>query len=47
MILKALNQTIKVVNAVIKKYGTPSTVHIELARELSKSIVNRQEILKA
>jgi CRISPR-associated endonuclease Csn1 len=47
VILKALNQTIKVVNAVIKKYGTPSTVHIELARELSKSIVNRQEIQKA
>ncbi len=33
----ALNQLRRLVNAVIGKYGAPSEIHIELARELKKS----------
>jgi len=40
----ALNQIRKTVNAVIKKYGCPESIHIELARELNKSAKARKEI---
>jgi CRISPR-associated endonuclease Csn1 len=40
----ALNQIRKTVNAVLKKYGLPESIHIELARELNKSAEARDEI---
>ena len=43
IVLKALNQTRKVINAVIKKYDSPDEIHIELARELSKTAEQRLE----
>ncbi|TCS61621.1 type II CRISPR RNA-guided endonuclease Cas9 [Varunaivibrio sulfuroxidans] len=42
----ALNQIRKVVNAVIKRYGQPETIHIELARDLNKSAEERDAITK-
>lgn len=46
VVLRAINQTRKVVNAVIKKYGSPSSVHIELARDLAKTFDERNRIEK-
>lgn len=37
VVLRALNQTRKVVNALIKRYGSPIAVHIEMARDLSRA----------
>ncbi|HEC14621.1 MAG TPA: hypothetical protein ENI72_02580, partial [Rhodospirillales bacterium] len=42
----ALNQIRRTVNAVVGKYGTPESIHIELARELNKSAEARDEIAK-
>lgn len=44
VVLRALNQARKVVNALIKEYGSPLSVHIELARDLSKPFDERQQI---
>jgi len=57
VVLRALNQARKVVNALIKEYGSPHEVHIEMARDLTKPlrghwndqgkfIEGRQDILK-
>jgi len=47
VVLRALNQARKVVNALIKKYGAPHEVHIEMARDLSRSFDERRDIKKA
>ncbi len=36
VVLRALNQSRAVVNAVIRRYGSPLSVHIEMARDLSR-----------
>ena len=46
VVLRVINQTRKVVNALVKKYGSPLSVHIELARDLAKPFSERMEILK-
>lgn len=46
VVLRALNQARKVVNALIKKYGAPRAVHIEVARDLSKPLDERRKIEK-
>lgn len=46
VVRRAISQTIKVVNAIILKYGSPTKIHIELAREMSKSFTERFEIQK-
>ena len=38
VVLRALNQARKVVNALIKEYGSPHEVHIEMARDLTKPL---------
>lgn len=47
VVLRALNQTRKIVNALIKKYGPPHEVHIEMARDLSRPLDERRKIQKA
>ena len=44
VVLRALNQARKVVNALVKKYGSPYAVHIEMARDLSKPFDERNKI---
>lgn len=44
VVLRALTQARKVVNAVIDRYGAPTRIHIELARELGKTAEQRGEI---
>ena len=47
VVLRALNQTRKVINALIKTYGSPHSIHIEMARELSKPFDERKKIQTA
>ncbi len=44
VVLRALTQARKVVNAVIDEYGPPSYIHIELARDLGKPRDERNRI---
>ena len=44
VVLRALNQARKVVNALIKTYGPPHEVHIEMARDLSRPLDERRKI---
>lgn len=46
VVLRALNQARKVVNAIIRVYGPPSAVHIEMARDLSRPLDERREVEK-
>lgn len=46
VVLRALNQARKVVNAIIKKHGSLSAVHIEMARDLSRPLDERRDVLK-
>ena len=44
VVLRALNQARKVVNAIIRRYGSPAAVHIEMARDLSRPFDERKKI---
>lgn len=46
VVLRALNQARKVVNALIRQYGSPHSVHIEMARDLSRPLAERRDIEK-
>ena len=37
LVIRAINEMRKVVNAVIRKYGKPSRIHLEMARDLKMS----------
>ncbi len=48
VVRRAVSQTIKVINALIREYGeSPCCVNIELARELSKNFSDRKKIEKS
>ena len=46
VVKRAVSQTIKVVNAIIRKYGIPYSVKIEAASELAKNAQERDKIKK-
>lgn len=46
VVTRALGQVRKVVNAVIRKYGALSQIHVELARDLAKPFDERKKIKK-
>lgn len=46
VVLRSLNQARKVLNAIIKRYGSPTAVHIEMARDLSRPLDERREVQK-
>ncbi|MFA6076073.1 MAG: type II CRISPR RNA-guided endonuclease Cas9 [Negativicutes bacterium] len=46
VVFRAVTQTRKVVNAIIRKYGKPEFVNIELARDLGKPKLERDKIKK-
>ncbi len=46
VVYRALNQARKLVNAIVREHGSPMAVHIELARDLSKSFDERRKIEK-
>jgi len=45
-VIRALTEVRKVVNAIVREYGKPEQIHIELARDLKRSRKERQEIWK-
>ncbi|MDO8291222.1 MAG: type II CRISPR RNA-guided endonuclease Cas9 [Parvibaculum sp.] len=47
VVLRSLNQARKVVNALIHQYGSPHEVHIEMARDLSRSFDDRRKVKDA
>ena len=46
VVLRALSQARKVINAVVRRYGSPARIHIETAREVGKSFKDRKDIEK-
>ncbi len=46
VVYRALNQARKLLNAIVREYGSPQAVHIELARNLSKPLDERRKIEK-
>lgn len=46
VVLRAVSQIIKVINAIVRKYGSPQFVNIELAREMSRNKAQRDKIEK-
>ncbi len=46
VVLRSINQSRKVLNALVKEYGSPTAVHIELARDLSRPFDERRDIKK-
>ena len=44
VVYRALNQARKLVNAIVREYGPPAAVHIELARDLSRPFGERKRI---
>ncbi|MCW5619514.1 MAG: type II CRISPR RNA-guided endonuclease Cas9 [Burkholderiales bacterium] len=47
VVLRALNQARKVLNALVRVYGSPAAVHIEMARDLSRPLDERNKVKKA
>lgn len=45
-VIRSLTQARKIINSIIKKYGSPKIINIETARELAKSRQERNEIQK-
>lgn len=46
VVMRALNQARKVLNSIIRRYGSPDEIHIELARDLPKSADERNKIVR-
>ena len=46
VVLRALSQARKVINGVVRRYGSPARIHFETAREVGKSFKDRKEIEK-
>ncbi|MCL2587007.1 MAG: type II CRISPR RNA-guided endonuclease Cas9 [Firmicutes bacterium] len=46
VVLRSVSQTIKVVNAIIDKYGSPQQVIVEVARDLARDFRERQKITR-
>lgn len=46
VVLRALNQARKVLNALVREYGSPHEVRIEMARDLSRPLDERRQIEK-
>ena len=46
VVLRTLSQARKVINGIVRRYGSPARIHIETGREVGKSYKDRQEIKK-
>ncbi|SUT94987.1 CRISPR-associated endonuclease Csn1 family protein [[Actinobacillus] rossii] len=46
VVLRTLTQTRKVINAIVRLYGSPARIHIETGREVGKSYKDRRELEK-
>ncbi|MDD2216160.1 MAG: type II CRISPR RNA-guided endonuclease Cas9 [Eubacteriales bacterium] len=46
VVRRAISQSIKVINAIIRKYGSPQLICIELSREMGRNFSDRKKIEK-
>lgn len=46
VVQKALHETRKVVNAIVRKYGKPSSIRVEMARDMKLTRRQREEVMK-
>lgn len=46
VVRRAISQTIKVVNALVRRYGSPVEIHVELAREMARNFQDRKQLEK-
>lgn len=46
VVRRAISRSIKVINAIIRKYGSPQLICIELTREMGKNYMDRKKIEK-
>lgn len=46
VVLRAISQTCKVVSAIVREYGSPQCIRLELAREMSKNFDQRRKAQK-
>lgn len=46
VVRRAVSQTIKVINAIVRTYGNPQYVSVELARDMGRNFKDRQDIAK-
>lgn len=44
VVRRAISQTIKVLNALIRRYGSPVEIHVELAREMARNFQDRRDM---
>lgn len=44
VVKRSVNQTIRIINEIVKKYGSPQYVSIELARDLSLTLSKRNQV---
>ncbi len=44
VVLRTLSQARKVINGIVRRYGSPARIHIETGREVGKSYKDRREI---
>lgn len=44
VVKRSVSQTVKVINAIIQKYGSPQAVNIELAREMARNYDERKKM---
>ena len=44
VVLRAISQTCKVINAIVRRYGSPQAVHIALAGGMSRNFADRQKL---
>lgn len=46
VVYRAINETRKIVNAIIRQYGSPTYINVEVAKELDRSFENREAMKK-
>lgn len=46
VVKRAISQTIKVLNALVRRYGSPVEIHVELAREMARNFNDRRQMEK-
>lgn len=46
VVKRSISQTVKVINAIIQKYGSPQAINIELAREMARNFQDRKKMEK-
>lgn len=44
VVKRSISQTVKVINAIIQKYGSPQAINIELAREMARNFADRKKM---